>query len=283
MLDQPGEWPINYTGCGPQGIAGPCAVLGRLSDEDRSMVEERAVDYLWNFTNRVFGVTEVVVRPCRTGVSAVSDTFWGRGPFPMSGTSSGGGATGWYPALIGSSWFNIGCGSCLSGVCSCGPGGTFSLSLPGPVVEVTEVRIDGEVLPERAYRLEHGRFLVRRDGEGWPQAQDLTKSASQPGTFEVTYRRGLEVPAGGRYAAGRLAVEFAKSFMGDSSCALPRRMQTITRQETTITLMNDFRELEGGTGIWEIDNWIEQVVRPKSYASVRSVDVSPRIGARRGR
>ena len=48
--------------------------------------------------------------------------------------------------------------------------------------------------------------------------------------------------------------------------------QTITRQGLTI---NSDPNMDGTqvTGIWSIDEWIKQVNRPKSFASVRSVDL----------
>lgn len=276
------DWPIAYKDCPPGVRDTPCSTLEKLSDDDRERVEKLAVDYLWNFTNRVFGLCTVELRPCKQGVNRLTDTFWGRGPFPMRGDGVGG-YTGWFPALIGGLWFNVGCGTCTD-ACSCAPDSTRSLALPGPVHSIERVRVDGVTLPQSAYRVDFGRYLIRQDGGAWPQGQDLTLSASEEGTFEIVYRRGVEVPVGGQFAAGLLAVEFGKAICGDNSCALPRRIKSITRQEVTVDLMDDFSDLkEGMTGIWLVDNWIRQVTQPRPYSSVRSVDVKRGPGAYRVR
>lgn len=247
-----------------------------MGPSQRERFERMAGEWLWETTNRKFGICEAVVRPCRTGcgTSGRNSTFWGRGPYPWNGHIDAG---SWVPLLIAGEWFNMGCG--CAGACSCSAGGSNVIRLPGPVVEVTEVMLDGVVLSPDEYRVMYGRNLVRVDGD-WPACQDLNADPSEEGTFQVTYRKGLAVPIGGQIAAGLLAQEFAKAYCRDDSCQLPQRIQTVTRDGVTVTLMDNFQDLkEGGTGIWSIDNWVASVNRPRPYSSVRSVDVKQSVRA----
>ncbi|QDH93270.1 head-to-tail adaptor [Microbacterium phage Cressida] len=272
-------WPVVYSDCG-----GVCDVFDRWPEEEReaarALFEAQAIDLLWNWTDRLYGVCPTTIRPCRDdcGGNDGSATFWGRGPrfdpsFPRQGR--GGMSTGgWTPVLIGGAWKNVGCG-CLS-ACQCTIDGAHALSLPGPIVSVTQVRIDGEVVPASAYRVDHKRLLVRIDGGTWPACQDLLAEPTEEGTFEIIYERGLPVPVGGMVAAGRLACELAMDSCGDDNCALPERLTSITRQGMTIGIALTGEKWHD-TGIWSIDNWVNTIVqRPQGFATVRSVDVRPR-------
>lgn len=270
-------WPVLYLDCNDD-----CeSVYSRWEDEvERQLVkqtfEAQAIDILWNATGGVFGVCDVEVRPCRSGCEGNFDwatTFFGRGPrfdpgFPRLGMG-GSGTGGFYPVLVSGQWFNMTCG-CVGG-CRCSPSGPNVLSLPGPVVGVTEVTIDGITVDPATYRVDRGRWLIR-DGEPWPGCQDMNAAPDAMGSFVVRYRRGVEVPTGGQVAAGRLACELAMAACGDDDCALPDNWQTITRQGLTV---NSDPNMDGTqvTGIWSIDEWIKGVNRPKSFASVRSVDL----------
>ena len=269
------EWPITYADC--QGCED---VYARWTDpaarvQAKALFEEQAVEFLWNWTNGVFGVCDVAVRPCRTDADGndLMSTFWGRGPrfdpgFPRMGAGAPGAAP-WAPVLIAGQWFNVTCG-CLTG-CSCTDLGARSITLPGAVQSVTEVRVDGKVLPPAAYRVDNHRTLIRLDGGVWPARQDMLLAPDRPGTFEVVYKRGIPVPLGGQAAAGRLACELAMAACGDQECSLPDNWQTLTRQGISI---NADPNMDGSTltGIWSIDEWVKSVNRPKRYAAVRSVD-----------
>ncbi|QZD98967.1 head-to-tail adaptor [Microbacterium phage Honeyfin] len=269
-------WPVVYLDC----TDGDCATYDQFPADQREAArawfEAQAIDILWNATKGVFGVCDVEVRPCRQDCSdsaAWGTTFFGRGPsidpgFPRVGGMRGG--SGFYPVLVSGQWFNITCG-CL-GQCSCSPNGPGTISLPGPVISITEVTIDGIVVPPSAYRLDKSRWLIRTDGGEWPGCQDMNLAPDAIGTFVVRYERGIAVPAGGQIAAGRLACELAMAACDDQNCSLPDNWQSITRQGLTV---NADPNMDGTqvTGIWSIDEWIKQVNRPKSFASVRSVDL----------
>lgn len=287
-MDQLCSWQISYEACGatpgdptatpPVPASSGCSALESLSDEAQEVFERMAAELLWNMTDRIFGVCEVTVRPCRGGCSSASrwmDTFWGRGPYPWGDISAG----SWVPLLIGGEWFNMGCG--CAGTCSCPESGPSSLRLPGPVTEVVSVTINGDVLPSTSYEVLHGRLLVRTDGTPWPACQDLLAPSTAPDTFEVVYKRGVEVPVGGQIAAGILACELAKAACRDNTCQLPQRVQTVTRQGVTVGIIDSFRDLgEGRTGIWLIDSWVAAVrgSARKAFAGVRSPDFKPRSG-----
>lgn len=252
-------WPISYASCSE------CAPLDALDPAEKAVFEQMASDYLWNWTGRVYGTCPVEVRPCRADCSYGS-TFWGSGPYPFEGSG------GWYPTIINGAWTNVRCGSCRASTCECGS--TNALDLPGPVASITSVVIDGVTLDPAAYRVDNFHLLVRVDGGSWPTCQDLDAEPTQANTFLVQYERGMDVPLGGQMAAGVLACELAKASCRDASCALPQRIQSITRQGVTIAVLDGFDDIDSGhTGIWVIDSWVASIVKPKRAANVYSVDV----------
>ncbi len=266
-MNGPCDWPTSYAACViPEGQALP-APLSTLPASGAAQVEEMAAAYLWNWTGQSLGLCEVTVRPCREDCSDGLSTWSGRGPVT-------GGAL-WRPAIIGGRWYNIGCGYCSTDSCSC----TYveSLRLPGPISSVVEVVIDGEILPAEAYRIDRSRVLVRQDGGAWPTCNDLSQPLGEPGTWSVTYVRGVEVPVGGQIAAGVLAVELAKAICRDQSCQLPQRVQTVTRQGVTIAMLDAFDDVDKGhTGIFLVDSWVSSLMNSPRAARVYSPDLPRR-------
>lgn len=272
------SWPVSYVDC-----SGECSAYEAWPEDQRAqakaLFEAWAVDWLGNWTNGLFGVCSTVVRPCRddcAGAPSPSSTYWGRGPrydpgFPRHGVSTGG--SSWVPVLIGGRWFNMTCG-CL-GTCSCALDGPTVLALPGPIQAVERVTIDGIALDPSTYYVRNARYLIRTDGGVWPACQDMLAPDDAPGTFVVTYDKGVPVPIGGQAAAGRLACELARAACNDDDCALPERLQTVTRQGITVGVFAS-EEAWKQTGIWSIDNWVSSVTQPKPFASVRSVDIPVR-------
>jgi hypothetical protein len=252
----PCDWPVDY--CNDGSLPAP---LDAMDAARVQRYERMAVDYLWSWTRQQFGTCTVALRPCRQpchgGITG------NRSPFT--------------PALIGGRWFNLACGSCGD---QCGCSYVSTVVLPGPVGAIEQILIDGAVLDASKYRLD-GRYLIRTDGELWPTCQDLAAATTEDGTWEITYTLGIPVPTGGQIAAGVLARELAKAACGDTSCALPRRIQSITRQGVAI-VMDSFEDLaKGGTGIWLIDSWVSSVTAAPAPARVYSPDVSRRATLRR--
>lgn len=259
-------WDVSYDRCVTEGSRDQ-EFLDEVPPETRRLAEDMATDLLSRWTGGIFGACETVIRPCREPVLFDGDRAY-------TSHISGSTVSPWLPVLVDGRWYNIGCGSCGS-MCSCNR--TKSISLPWPVNQVIEVQIDGEVLPADAYRLEAGRLLIRQDGEGWPTYQNLTALPGSEGTWSVTYLRGKEVPAGGRIAGGVLALEIMKALCNDSSCQLPQRVQTVTRQGVSMTMMDSFEDLEQGrTGLWLVDSWVSSIVNPPRAGRVFSPEASRR-------
>lgn len=129
------------------------------------------------------------------------------------------------------------------------------------VVAVDVVELDGE--PFEAWRLD-GSWLTRSDGHGWPVCGDRTT---------VSYRYGHRPPEAGRTACVELAVELGRAAHPnpDQPCALPRRLQSVTRQGITFAALDDMEFLsEGLTGLYGVDLWIRSV-NPHGRAQAGSV------------
>lgn len=258
-MSAPCDWPIDFADCAtPPGWEGSHpSENGEPSDRER--FTEMAAALLWNWTGRVFGVCEATIRPCRTGCG-----------YSRGSTYEGGLRTGFQPALIGGRWYNLSCGDCLNVPCSCSlTDSPRALILPGPVQEITEIVIGGEPLDENAYRVERKRVLVRTDGGVWQGCQNLLNDKDDEGSWYITYKRGVPVPIGGQLAAGRLAVELYKAFCGDSDCALPDRVQSVTRQGVSVDIMQtEFEAYQAGqTGIWSVDSWVASITTPQARSA----------------
>ncbi len=261
-------------GCGTGGAL--CAEFEALDSTVQDAVAQAAVDYLWNFSGRKYGVCPVTVRPCRESCLNWNTTYRGHGRgSPYAGLPWFGGS-GLMPALIGGEWFNLPCGNSCSGPCSCGP--IEEIDLRGAVDSIIEVRLDGVALASSAYRLDNSRWLVRTDGGTWPDCQDMAGDPeTDDGTFSVEYGIGVPVPAGGQLAAGTLTCELAKLICGSSSCKLPQRVREVTRQGVTISF-DDMSSLwtNGGTGLFAVDSWLASVnVRRRGGGRVASPDYRP--------
>jgi hypothetical protein len=261
----PDSWPL-ISCSGADG----CDHLANLNSDLRAVFETAAVEYLWRWSGRRFGLCETTIRPCAEDCGSWS-TFrgWAGSPagYPIG---AGGFVNGMYPIISGGNWFNVICGRCNSQRCGCPDLST--IVLPGPVNSVTAVYIDGDLLDPAAYRLDN-LGLSRIDGDTWPKCQDMAHPAipdESPGespdladfsdTFAVVYQRGVPVPAGGQLAAGTLACELAKRCSGDKSCRLPKRATMVVREGVTVQLPSDaelFRT--GALGIEEIDFFLASV------------------------
>lgn len=252
----PCDWPVLLSGCDEQDTA----FLDGLSPGVREAAESMATEYLWRWTGGAFGVCSSTVRPCRRG--CYPESTW-NGLVGVDRQVIVNGSTG-------SVVIDSGCG-CAADCCH---PSRSTMHLPGPVVSVEEVKIDGEVMDPALYRVDNGHLLVRVDGMVWPDCQALDLPDTEQGTFSITYSRGIAVPAGGQIAAGVLLVEFAKAICDDSSCKLPKRIQTVTRQGVTVGFMDEFQGLDTGrTGLWIVDSWIESIRGPRRGGTVRSPDV----------
>ena len=199
---------------------------------------------MWSATGRQFGLCEMTVRPCGRWRGSCPE-FWG-----WYWSDNG----WWLPYLDGEGiWRNCWCGS---SACQCMP--DCQVYLPGPVASVTEVVVQGAVLDPSAYRVDDLHWLVRTDGECWPDCVDLNHDSGDT-VFQVTYTRGQVVPNVVLTAAGTLACEWAKACTG-ATCRLPGRVTSIARQGVTVTMVDTDTLLNRGlTGIFEVDQVITAV------------------------
>lgn len=136
-----------------------------------------------------------------------------------------------------------------------------------PVTGVSSVVLDSaELTPGVDYTLDLPAGLITlRDELCWDKGA------------QVTYTHGIAPPIGGKRAAVLLAIELGKSWTGQK-CALPKRVETITREGLTIgmaTTLNGWR-----TGLWDIDAWISSV-NPHMMARRASAWSPDKLRARR--
>lgn len=238
--------------------------------EDLAEIEgwkNTAVMWLFRLTGNVFGVVTDTVRPCFRSPDR-SATYRGQSGSPAA----------WWPGLITGTWNSGACG-CSNSDCACGAD-LSRFQLPGPVVSVTKIVIDGAELDPTAYGIQDNRWIVRLDGGTWPQDQDLTAGEDEEGSFIVTYRRGIPVPVDGQIAAGALACEIANAALGND-CALPANASSVSRQGINIELMDPAEFFENGlTGVSAADRFILAVNpgrRRGAAPRVLSPDVHPTV------
>lgn len=200
---------------------------------------------LFELSGRRFnGVCSETVRPCRGGCTCWEFTnpgaYWGA----------------WWPGGPQAWGWGSGEDSCRERACGCAALSTVRLGYP--VNEIVEVKIDGAVVDPATYRVDEWRELVRLADTAftppqprfWPSCQDLMVDDTQPGSFSVTYTRGIAPPPLGMQAAAQLACQLYLSCNG-GDCALPSGVTRITRQGITIErglLASWFRETRFGQG-----------------------------------
>lgn len=248
------DWPLNPA-CS-QGI--------EVDPEAQTPLERFAVRVasrvLWRATAGLFGVCEVTVRPCGRNCGNSGFTYW-----PVQN--------------VAGEWINVTCGCAGSafGCCS-----VSEIKLDSPVAGIVEILIDGAVVDPATYRLDNGYRLTRVfPGEPWPKCQDLSKPATEPGTFQITYLHGI--PLDDQYDAQFAVAAYAKEIINaceGSDCRLPARVQEITRQGITVGMVNDLDFLQSGlTNIPEVDAWITSVnpTGQRSQSAVWSPDMQPTL------
>jgi hypothetical protein len=231
-------------------MAGPCTwdiVFNDCCDcwdELDPAARQRALDYattvMWAATGKQFGLCPYCADSGGMGF------FWSGGVY--------------IPYLFNGQWRNCFCGCGTGpGCCSCEP--HCQVYLPGPVASVTEVIQDGFLVDPSAWRVDNNQWLVRTDGDCWPKCQNFSVDAGlgvfNDNTMQVTYVRGLPVPAAVLNAAATLACEFAKACR-NLACRLPGRLSTVARQGVQLTFQNiDFLINDMFTGIPEVDQIIK--------------------------
>lgn len=181
------------------------------------------------------GGCPITVRPCVLGCTDVSlyrSRSWG----PHQ-TASG-------------DWVNS-CGCQTE--CSCTA--LCEVRLAAPVGPVAWVKVDGNDIPRTDWRVDGDRLVWTGAGDcPWPVCQDMTAGDDKPNTFAVRYLNAHAPDALAAYAAGVLAMEFAKACTG-GKCRLPANVTSVSRQGVSYEVAAGTFP-EGTTGIREVDAWI---------------------------
>jgi hypothetical protein len=212
-----------------------------------------ATEILDALTGHQFAQCPVKLRPCGERQGCF---FGGYLAWPVNAPTSVGAGFPWMIPFVGAGgvWRNCTC----AGLCRCRA--TCEAKMPYPIAEVLEVISDGVVLDPSAYRVDDGNILVRTDGVCFPRCQDLDLPDTEENTWSVTLRPGSPLPRSGAIAAGRLACEFAKLCAGDSSCALPEQLISLSRNGVEVQVADPQQLLDAGlTDIAEVNLFIKAV------------------------
>lgn len=227
-----------------------------------------ASDILWRLSGRQFGgLCALTVRPC---------------------SSYAGGGEG-YPTNVGLGewtewgwplWSIGGCACNSPRECGCARLSEIKLGA-SPIAYVSQVLVDGIVLPASSYRVDDRRWLVRLadpDGtaQSWPCCQSLELPTTAVGTFAVTFTAGEPPPPSGVMAATDLACQIGLACAGSTACKLPQRLQSLTRQGVSASFYDPQNFLtEGRTGLYLVDLFL-QATNPHRLER-RSAVISPDV------
>ncbi len=235
--------------CEPWPLRSECLPKGWLpnppqwTDAQRDAVTV-ATELLKTFSGGQYGLCRAKVRPCKASLSLRPNPSLPGGPWMT-------------PVLLDGRLINLGC-ACVNGACACAP--PCEVELPGIVHDIVEVRMDGQVVPPTAYRVDEHRMLVRTDGGCWPLSQNLELPDTATGTWSVTYRRGVLPGPAGELALTLFAVELYNACHDTKNCALPRRVSQVVRDGITYDLLDDLTLFDRSrTGIPRVDMWLASV------------------------
>jgi len=223
-----------------------CDEWDTYSTELQTAAAEYGALVVWAATGRRFGLCERTIRPCgrtQTSLMMPSGYWWSEGS--------------WRPYIFNGAWRN--CAGCDTGFgcCTCEP--SCQVWLPGPVYSLpaTGVTVGNDIIPIDSWRVDDSTWLVRTDGDCWPECQDYDVNSGD-GLFQVTYFKGQPVPSVLLRAAGELACEWAKACTG-APCRLPQRVTSISRQGVSVSMTDlDVLLRAGMTGVASVDILIRQ-------------------------
>lgn len=238
------------------------------TEDERATATAWATAIMWALSGRVYGVVDDLVRPHhrppRRGNTYDGTLNGGRAGVYAAGGLLLAGITGLYPT------------GCRCGVEDCRHQTAADLALPGPIVEVTRIAIDGVEVPADTYAIRNRRWVRRRDGRSWPTRQDLNALDNEPGAFVVAYKRGIVPPQAGQLAAGIMAVEWLKDRDG-RECRLPRGVVSANRNGLQVDLDPRAYFTEGMTGIEDVDQWLLSVNPNRVAAPAQMVRPHPLV------
>lgn len=230
--------PVDWS-CAPDGF------LEGLEPQLIALAESLAGATLWALSAHQIGGCPVDLRPCAKNCGQPSSYM--AAPV-MSGTGAALGAQvgPWWARIEQGQWVNIACGCTTD--CSCSWVPEVRLPAAGIVYSVT---IDGATLDPDAWRVDDGVRLLRLDGGQWPRCQDMAAAPDAEGSFVVSWKEGSTSDGLIAWAAGLLAIEYAKACLGES-CGLPDGVTSVSRQGVSWEIATSIFD-EGLTGIREVD------------------------------
>lgn len=192
------------------------------------------------------GLRTDTIRPHRQGddnAGDLSGISWGFGGWGWTGVG------GWWNRLFPEGW----------GV---GALNTNEFPLPGRVVQILEVKVDGKILtPVTDYQMYDNRRLVRmRDTAtgallSWPNCQRLAFPDTEQGTWSVTFQWGDLPPVAGVLAAHEWSVQKVL-YASTQKNKIPQRAQSIHRQNVDINIVPSGGK-DGATGIPLVDDFLD--------------------------
>ena len=167
------------------------------------------------------------------------------------------------PTRLNGEWFNFACQCHSYAGCTCLAGEQRIYLGQDFIQAVTEVRLEAGTLAPANYQLVENYYLLRTDGNPWPCCDT---------DFEIDITYGEPLPPGANVFAGQLAWEYLKACNPSlGECELPERVVSVTRQGTTLNLIDpqDFIN-EGLTGLTSVDIWVNalnpQRLQRRAYA-----------------
>ena len=235
--------------CYPEGTDWTCAYTPEEFAELNQAVVERSEALAWSVLSALTGyrvsICPVTIRPCSKRCSIGT---WDVAPVNDAHFAGAPGGSPFAPFISGGNWYNA-CGCAGPSDCSCTS--LCEVIMPNEVGSITEVWLDGAVLPSTAYRVDDGRKVVLVNGDCFPACQDMSINDPAQGGVWITYYPGVAPNDLLRYAAGVLAAEFYLACSG-KECRLPNGVTSIVRSGMSMTVQTGLFS-DNVTGITEVD------------------------------
>ena len=129
-----------------------------------------------------------------------------------------------------------------------------------PITKIHAIRTrNGSIVPPDQYYLVDHSTIQARAGVPWT-----------PCNTEITYSYGTYPPTLGKMAARTLAIELAKLWAGDDTCALPERVTSISRQGVTYTVLDNQDFIDDlKTGVYAVDLFLKSSNPDRARAKAR--------------